>query len=604
MKSRISFCNAAILKKQLFRGIPLWGVYLAGWMIALPLNLLSQSQWLSEMDAKVYVMSLAAGNTHLIPALYGLAAACLLFSHLYQSRSANFFAALPLRRETMFLTNYVTGLLFFAVPALLVTGCTILAGFGIGYDLVKEALVFLGVSTLSYVFFYSFSVLCAMAVGHLVALPLLFAVLNFTTVVVEAIVKEILSTFVYGLYFYGSLRSSAFSPLFHLLIEEPMRVRSVYGEIAGAHALTDYTVHNWEILPIYCAVGVAFAVAAFLMYKYRRMESAADVIAVKKLKPVFLYCFSIGCSLVIGMLLSTLVLPGSDSANFIPVALCLLAGAVIGYFVGEMMLHKSLRVFRKRYWLNCGVVCAVILAALLCCRFDLFGFSRYVPEPEDVQSVSLNNEFGAKSQDPAQIQRVIRLHRDIIDRQSETEALLRSDAVFTPSATITYVLHNGREVSRRYNIPVTKESAADSGSLIRQMEAALNDPDYTILRQLPDHYGRENLTTAYVFHETRQTEPVYLSLTDGYNLLKAGIEADIRAGTLGTNYWTDELVYVTDKGAPMQEYAVEEEQDNWTGYHVEFQFEDVEDQQYCYFSVRKDHVHTIAVMEQLGFTFE
>jgi len=97
---------------------------------------------------------------------------------------------------------------------------------------------------------------------------------------------------------------------------------------------------------------------------------------------------------------------------------------------------------------------------------------------------------------------------------------------------------------------------------------------------------------------------VYLSLTDGYNLLKAGIEADIRAGTLGTNYWTDELVYVTDKGAPMQEYAVEEEQDNWTGYHVEFQFEDVEDQQYCYFSVRKDHVHTIAVMEQLGFTFE
>ena len=604
MKSRMSFCNGAILKKQVLRGIPLWGAYLAGWLIALPLHLLSSAQWMKAMDVKVYVAEMAAGNTHLIPALYGLAVACLLFSHLYHSRSANFFGALPLRRETIFLTNYLAGLLFFAVPALLVTGLTIAAGFAVGTNVAAEALLFLGLSALAYVFFYSFAVLCAMAVGHLVALPLLYAVLNFTTVVVEVIAKQILSTFVYGLHFTGSLRSTAFSPLFHLMAEKMVRVRSVYGEIAGVHQLTGYNLHDWESLPVYCAVGVVFAAAAFLLYKYRRMESATDVIAVNPLKPVFLYCFSVGCSLVIGILLCTVAIPSSSSANFIPVSICLLVGAVLGYFVGQMLLHKSLRVFRKRHWLNCGVLCAVILAALLCCRFDLFGFSRYTPEPEDIVYASLSHGENAETDDPAQIQRILRLHQSIIEKQAESEALLRSGALMSPTVSIRYQLKNGREVSRRYAIPVTEATAADSGSLIRQYEAAYNDPDYTILRHLPDRYERENIEMAYIFHETRQTEPVYLSMTDAYTLLKTGIEADIREGNLGTNYWTDELQYVTAKGAPAAETAVAEEPEDWTGYHLEFQFENVNENQYCHFSILKTYRHTIAAMEQLGFSFE
>ena len=50
--------------------------------------------------------------------------------------------------------------------------------------------------------------------------------------------------------------------------------------------------------------------------------------------------------------------------------------------------------------------------------------------------------------------------------------------------------------------------------------------------------------------------------------------------------------------------SVAEEPEDWTGYHLEFQFENVNENQYCHFSILKTYRHTIAAMEQLGFTFE
>lgn len=600
MKSRTSCCNGTILKKQLLRGLPLWGIYLAAWIMALPMHLLSRSQWPRPMEAKIYVLELASVNTHIIPALYAVAAACLLFSHLYNSRSANFFGALPLRRETMFTTNYLAGLLFFAVPAVLTTALTVAAGLAVGVNVAKEALIFLGCSAMAYVFFFSFAVLCAMAVGHLVALPLLFAVLNFTTVVVEAIVREIVSTFVYGLYFQSPLVSAPFSPLYQLLAEEPVRVRSVFETVHNVTTVTGYEFYNWGLLPVYCAVGVVFAAAAFLMYRHRHMETAGDVISGKVLKPVFLYCFSVGCALVACITLCTIVIPGYNSTNFLPVTLFLLAGAVVGYFLGQMMLHKTLRVFRKQHWLNCSVVCAVLVALMLCCRFDAFGYGRYVPEADEVQTVTIGSG-SACSEDPAQIDRVLRLHHSLVDRQRETEQMLRGGTTYSPSVTIRYKLTNGREISRRYAIPVTKETAADPDSLICQYEAAYNDPDYVILRHLPDHYTTEDIVRASISMETGNRQ-FYLTPTESYTLLKHGIEADIRDGNLGTNYWTDNLRFQTDDGALIAESVKVEEAEDWIGCHLEFEFDqNMEDDRFCYFTVRTTYTHTIAALRQLGY---
>lgn len=51
--------------------------------------------------------------------------------------------------------------------------------------------------------------------------------------------------------------------------------------------------HHWAV------AGIVFAALALLVFRRREMERSGDVIAVKPLRPVFLYCFTIGCAIVL-----------------------------------------------------------------------------------------------------------------------------------------------------------------------------------------------------------------------------------------------------------------------------------------------------------------
>ena len=582
MKSRTSFCNAALLKKTLHRGMPIWGIYLLSWLAFSPMTIISRADWMQSHEVRQYILEAVVANSHIVPALYGLAVACLVFSYLYKSRSANFFAALPLKRETHFLTNYIAGLLFALLPNLIVAGVTLLAGGMTGTMVLKEVLIWYGMSALSYVFFFSFAAFCAMLVGHLAALPILYAVLNFTVVVLEAIVKSILSTFVYGLYYNSDSALSFLSPVWHMLNNQIPDVTRIWeGDL-----IVGYTMKNWEYPLILFFVGIGFAVLAFLLRKGRRMESAGDIIAVNRLKPVFLYCFTIGCSLVIGWVLVAFMIGSVKESNFLPVLLCLLAGALFGFFTGQMLLHKSLRVFRKRYWVNFAVICAIITAAMLCCKLDVFGYARYVPQADQVKAVSLDYGSEQMTEDPKLIAMVIDLHQDILDQREDSERSIQLD-YNRRTMYINYKLNSGKTVLRRYTIPVM----SDENSLIRQYEAIYNDPEYLIEKSLPTGYKPEDIDYAFVYNWTNSE--IKLTREEAYRLLKYGVEPDIRSGAMEGRHWSD-------NGSPtvtVEEYKALE-------LHLELYFTGTEDKawdgRYCSFSFNSGCVNSLKILEDLG----
>lgn len=542
MKSRTSCCNGAILKKDFLRGAPLWAVYLLGWLAAVPLSMISNRTWRVPVEMQYLVLGAAEVSTHMIPFLYGLGAACLLFSFLYRSRSANFFAALPLRREKLFTTKYLTGLLYLLLPNVLIAVLTVVTGACLGANLAVQTLQWFAASFLSYVFYFSLAVCCAMVVGHLVALPLLYGVLNFAAVVLETIIRFLIEGFVYGWCSQDEMIADVLSPVFYFLSGNGLCAVRVYDE-EGLGKLISCHLDNWLSVVILALVGAALAALAFWMYRMHRMESAGDVIAVRHLKPVFLYCFTVGCSLVVGGILTSMLISDTSTYNFLPILGCLLVGAVLGYFGGEMMLHKSLRVFRKRNWANCAVACLVIAAALCCARFDLFGYSRYVPELNEVSAVSLgysNNE----SHDRALIAQVLDLHQEILSQQTATEARLRSGD-HSRTVYVNYTLTDGRDVRRRYALPVNEETIREPDSLIRRYEAAYNDPNYIVTRNLAETYTQADIQRAYVYvycydEESRdRNEEIYLSAAETYELLKTAVEPDMRDGLLGTESFTE-----------------------------------------------------------------
>lgn len=583
MKSRTFCCSGAIMKKDLLRGAPLWGIYLLIWLVAMPLSLLSQRGWRDPVEMQYLVLEAAVVSSHIIPFFYGLGVACLLFSYLYRSRNANFFAALPLRRESLFAAKYLTGLLYLLLPNLVISVVTVLMGAALGVNVAAQVLAWFAMSALGYVFYFSFAVLCAMVVGHLAALPLLYGVLHFTAIVLETIVRALMDNFVYGWYSAG-YTLEFLSPLWYCLTGHGASANWTYDD---AIHLTGCYLTGWKTVLIYAAVGVVFALAAFWMYRRRRMESAGDVIAVRQLKPVFLYCFTVGCSLVIGWILATMLDSDSESGRFLPVLCCLLVGAVLGYFGGEMLLHKSLRVFRKRNWANCAVACAVIAAALCCCRLDVFGYSSYVPEAEAVAAVSLdyNNSY---SEDPRLIAQVTALHQDIVDQRPET------DQAGSRWIYLGYRLKNGKEICRCYLLPQPDGSAVTGGTLLERFEDAFNDPDYIVARTLPTGYTEADIRLVYVSGRTADEQPYekYLSAAEGYALLKNAVEPDLRESGMGVVEWT----YRTDR---QEKVDVETSSDWYVGIEIEFQ-----DHQRCYLSLTSDAVHTIQTLMDLGVPAE
>ena len=66
--------------------------------------------------------------------------------------------------------------------------------------------------------------------------------------------------------------------------------------------------------------------------------------------------------------------------------------AVVGYFVAEMLLKKSFRVFKA--WKGAAAMTAVLLVLCLACLLDLFGVEGRVPDPSRVfQALNTRKDF-------------------------------------------------------------------------------------------------------------------------------------------------------------------------------------------------------------------
>lgn len=165
----------ALYGKDLRRFWPLWALYLVIWFFLLPLGILVDRP--ANLTGAV-ISTIGPGV--FMPAVFGLLAAMAVFSYLYNPRSAVTFHALPVRREGLFLTNWLAGLSFLVLPNLAVALLTALAVLCTGNTPSALALLlwFLSMSLMG-LFFFSFAVFCAMFTGHLLALPVFYGILNF-----------------------------------------------------------------------------------------------------------------------------------------------------------------------------------------------------------------------------------------------------------------------------------------------------------------------------------------------------------------------------------------------------------------------------------------
>ena len=545
MTSKISCFDHAVFRRALKMTAPVWILYTL-YELLLPLRLFSFCRGLSSgadnyiVQIEKTLLSYARFNASIVPFLLGGLLAWVLFSWLFRAGTAYFYAALPVRRETLFLTNYLTGLLLCAAPALLSSLLLWAVGAGFGAAALVPAMQVFTATMLGFLLFFSFAVLVCCVVGQMAAMPIVYVILNFTFFVLETIVRHLLFTFVYGMPYSQSSTMQSFAlhatPVLGLL-QGGFRVQTDWLERDGMYYM-EYAprLEGWSYLGMLAVLGLVFALCAFLLLKHREMERSGDVIAVGWLRPVALYVFTIGCALVLGALMAELF-SSNTSDNFWYVLLFSCAGAFVGYFAGKMLLQKTVHVFRSG-WLGLGACCLALLLAFGAAEFDLFGYSRYLPERSAVQAAGLTHYQSNglyTTQDDAFIQDVLNLHTAAVSEKSKQEHRRHAYQLgtdYTEQFYITYRMTDGTLTERYYSIVYSEADLEDPDSLISRFSALYNSPGSVLIRTGFDTPRTEkNVLSCYV-SSFDTGESLELTGRDAWRVYTACLD-DINAGLLG-----------------------------------------------------------------------
>ncbi len=555
MRSGTSYFNTTLLGKNLARFWPIWGVYALSWLLLLPVGILLQADYWDAMQARSYPLALASngGFSLVLTFLFGILCAMAVFSYLYSARSVGMLHALPMRREGLFLTNYLSGLLFLIVPNFAVFLLALIAEALNGAVVFSSLFVWLVVTCLMAFFFYSFAVFCGMFTGHILALPAFYFILNFLVYMLTYLVEGIARLFLYG------FNGTDWAERWATWLTPALKMKQSTGiNYSGA----DTHFYGLGVVTLYALVGAVFVAVALVLYRRRQLERAGDVITVGWVRPVFRYGVALCSAIALGFFFYNIFYTLLPRSAWTLLIWMLLWGAA-GCFIGEMLLRKRFWVF-KDSWKGCVVFLACLVVFIGAMELDLLRFERKVPAADQVQEVFIHGADSAPFDsgtylsmdvsDPEQIQQILDLHTAITQRKDELEAWQANRSgdswsttqsgveVMTESYTdlwLSYTLTDGSVLKRQYTLPILAEDLEDPSSPSALLSDFINQPELVYNSYFGGMEGDERLVDAILINlhseedDSYYDEPLPAELLDP--LLEA-IQTDIQEGNLGRRY--------------------------------------------------------------------
>lgn len=521
MASKTSFFNPTIYKKNMTRYLAFPIIYFVFLMIAIPgvcvVGRIRANTYPGVYDYMLehhsdFANAIMRQCVPLYVAIYMILVTLAVFSYLYQSRSANMMHAFPVDRRTLFFTGICSILTMVLVPQLLVAIITTIIAAGYGAASVIWIVWYWFLCMSGYALcFLGIAVFTAMVSGQLVTNFIFYWIFNLMFLAGEFVIRSLLSFLCFGMNGCdtGQTTLLCLTPIAYLQNHTDLKVNeatySVY-HITGSALLT---------LLVYALVGVALTALAYLFYRRKQMETAGDFITIPFFKPVF----TIGMSFFLSVLLATItgyacidILPADANAVFlITLFLCIVFYGIV-YFIAQMLIDRTTRVFSKKHWVTCGAYSLIVVFFLLLVRFDVFGMEAKVPEAPQVAAVRVNlmsaNYVLTDQQD---IEVVTDIHEKIVDsRPTMRPFQYHTTEPYVP-LSMTYYLKDGTTIERYYRL-CSYENREDTYQLLCQdLVALLNDPELIKQHLISPNYEEITLTdceiTRYVtLEEAEETD--------------------------------------------------------------------------------------------------
>lgn len=346
---------------------------------------------------------------------FGFGTAVLLFSFMHFNASVSAIHSLPTKRSAIFTTKLISGLLLGTVPVVITS---IILGIMSAGETCKNYIDIADILKWTYA-------------------AIMYGILVFSlTTVVNMMTGNPVGTVIFTIGF--AVIIPIFIALFTSIFEE--EIHGFNSRYAGSSLEYIYIAPSNMLKVkyafIYPVLSVVFLFGAHALYRVRKSEKHGEVIAFQYLVPVFMGIIATLAS-GIGHSYSTGVLGINSLFTIIPFG-------TLGTLVAYMIWKKSISL--KGFIKPLGIYLSLALVFIGVIEFDLTGFERYVPMPDDVKSVSVsdNKSNGEAVFDNADdIALVTELHT-FLTIEKERYVLYGSPV------EIKYKLKNGRTIKREY----------------------------------------------------------------------------------------------------------------------------------------------------------
>ncbi|MDE6608646.1 MAG: hypothetical protein K2K54_12980, partial [Lachnospiraceae bacterium] len=404
--------------------------------------------------------------TALFVTLLAVISALQGFSYLFKRQKLDLYMSVPVSKGRRFAIIYVNGILLYALPHLLRILLRICIGAGKGVYVGKmiKTIIF---SYLGYLIYYmaiyNISIVVVMLTGNLLVALCGVGVFLLYEGGIRLILAAMSSIYfyTYSSYTDEAWYRMAFSPALFFISEfldspEGQNVPILlekFGFILGKTAV----------------IAVIAGIVGYLLYAVRPAENCNKAIVFKKVRPFIKTALLVPLSLVAGILFFSI------AGNTAMTVLGFILGLLLCHGILEVIFELDLKAMFKSFASTiAGAVLVFGVYAVF--KFDLTGYDKWVPEPEQVESAAIRNYelafgegFDLEKGGHAGNEGYMLEHMSITDMESfctlmesaiEPEDVIKkndddqdADGEETIWFTVKYRMKNGKEKYRRLAIP-------------------------------------------------------------------------------------------------------------------------------------------------------
>ncbi|MED3563188.1 DUF6449 domain-containing protein [Bacillus xiapuensis] len=422
-------------------------VYFLGLLFALPLQLVmmyssdEKRVYNTNVDNLFYYdFGIQIGLMVIVPVLL----AVFLFRFLHVKQASDLMHSIPLKRDKIYHHYAIAGIIFLVVPVVITALFIMIVRANLDLTAIfstKDIFIWAGTTILFDLLLFMAGAFIAMMTGLSVVQAVLTYIFVLFPVGITVLVCYNLKILLYGF------------PSDYLLNRDLNNM----SPITLAFGLNAKTL-DWKSVVIFLVLSILLYGLSLFFYKKRRLEAASEAIAFVNLRSVFKYGVTICVMLVGGMYFSTVQ---NSSTGWIIFGYVI--GTVFGFFIGEMVLQKTWRVFSLGR-IKGLVVFSAIFAVLVLGVKTLGVYEKRVPDQSEIQNVlitdnpylfigqySSNERFHVPKplKEEASIEAVRKLHKQIISNKKLNKEHMSDQS---GDLFLRYKLKNGRYVTREYRV--------------------------------------------------------------------------------------------------------------------------------------------------------